>query len=314
MNAFELLGIDGGNPLGFMAALGVLRAVTIADPLARMGWLVDATPPRPTMHTALDENGAADAVLAEAGIASKVIENLGDDICRPLDKWERNWQEAACKALEEWHNMGCLPGMPSPTDYFAAFVSANGEGNDSKRQISWLDFCNAASSQYLFKNFRKAMAILVGEPTSASRLPNAPDRQQRGRDLIVANIFRGENYCSTQKGISMNWDPASLREHALRWIKPENEEKPVDVPQNVCAFLGFAALSSMLVGNRLKTCGVDPQGAFFSWRLPQAPVQYAEALSATTTVSALSGTMVWASKRITLDKGRHFFAPATCQG
>lgn len=314
MNAFELMGIDGGNPLGFLAALGVLRAVTAKDPQCKLSWRIDATPPRPTLHTALDENGVADAILAEADTARGIVEKLGDDICRPPNDWQKNWTEAAHRALAEWHDAGCLPGMPSPTDYFAAFVSAKGKDDDAKDQISWLDFCNGASGQYLFKNFRKALAILAGESANASRSPDAPDAPPRGRELVLANLFRRESHCSTQKGISMNWDPASLREHALRWTKPENEEKPVDVPLNVCAFLGYAALSSMLVGKRLKTCGVDPQEEFFRWRLPSSPVWYAEALATATATIALPEAMVWESKRLVADKGRRYFAPAACLG
>ena len=51
MNEIELIGLDGGNLLGYLAALGTLRVLTLAEPEAavRMSWL-DKGWWRPVVH------------------------------------------------------------------------------------------------------------------------------------------------------------------------------------------------------------------------------------------------------------------------
>jgi len=51
MREIELVGLDGGNLLGYLAALGTLRVLTLAGPEAdvRMSW-VDKGWWRPVVH------------------------------------------------------------------------------------------------------------------------------------------------------------------------------------------------------------------------------------------------------------------------
>ncbi|MBP5233794.1 MAG: hypothetical protein J6333_10345 [Planctomycetes bacterium] len=328
MNEFELQGIDGSNPLGFLAALGVLRAVAVQDPQCKMSWHTDAAPPRPTLHTALDENGVADAVLAEAELACKVVDELGSThiSATPPDKY----RNAARKWID---NNLSLPGVPSPTDYFAAFtcdalaaISKKGKDvaqEDSKNDgktlpFSQLSFSNGASGQLLFKDFRNLVRLLL-QPSAPVRprrkgqtaVPSTP--APSGRALVIANILNGASHMAADKAQSMNWDPGSRRAYALRWVKPEKENKAVDVPLNVCAFLGFASLTSLPVGDELKTCGFDRANRWFHWQLSEVPVPYAVAL-AQVTAPTLPGGVAWASERINPDGKRYYFAPAACQG
>lgn len=65
MNIHELKGIDGTNPLGFLAAMGAFRVAALHDPNSKMAWETDVPAPYPILTTTLSQEFLAQAVCEE---------------------------------------------------------------------------------------------------------------------------------------------------------------------------------------------------------------------------------------------------------
>lgn len=282
MNTLELKGIDGRSPIGMLAALGALRVATLQNRSTRMGWNTDTLPFHPILETPLTADEFSEAVCAEARRIATSVVTYGDMIKIDSAKYR--------EAAELHMPLGGLPGDLTDSDYFAAFAcDATTEKGFVKPTL--LSFSNNSSGQVLFEHFRK-----LAQTCSAQ--------------LVMSNIVNDTPKLGECTGL--NWDPGSLRSHALRWRDPDDDEKQTDAPMNVLAFLGLAAIPAVPSGRMLATAGFDAKGKHWCWPIWDGVLSYGVVCSLFTAPITAGITYRYSARRFMVEK-RPYFAPATQQ-
>lgn len=245
MNTLELKGINGTNPLGFLAALGAFRVATLADSSAKMGWRVDSATPHPYLQTALTAEPFAEAVCEEAKRVAQEVAAYADIIKVPAS----DYRDTALAHMPQH----ALPCTPTDADYFAAFACDGVVDKEGKVEPSRLSFSNGGGMQFLLKDYRTLAARCLA-------------------DEVRANILQGLG--NVQPLTNLNWDPAALRSYALRWNDPNSDKKDTDVPANVLAFIGLTWFPSVPSIHDLVTAGFSERGRVWTWALWDRPASF----------------------------------------
>lgn len=282
MNTHELKGIDGTNPLGFLAAMGAFRVSALHDPDAKLAWQTVAPVPYPLLTTTLSQEGFAQAVCKEALHAAAAVKKLGDVIkCSPA-----KYRETCMEHLNQDH----LPGDLSLADYFSAFASDATTDEKGDVRPTLFSFSNGGGGQNLLKDF-----------ATLATMCNVQE--------VVANIFQNKNV--THACTNTNWDPAALRSYALRWKDPEKSDKETNVPMHTLAFLGLAFFTSVPKFDVLATSGFDDKGKTWTWPIWEDPVRYREIASLLAVQPVYApGIRQYSTRRFSSNK-RLYFAPFT---
>jgi len=231
-----LTGIDGSNPLGFLAALGCLRLLDHRYPHARLHWEMDGAW-RPVLSGAgLDEGQLVEALLESPPIPVEVVSLLGKNLTVNPDTFR-----AFMRAAEE---------SASGAGFAAAFGSEACE-DKKKGRIEYTDFCFITGSGH--QDFVETARKLI-VATTASHLWRA--------------LF--EPWRRADKGLSFRWDPADAVEYALRWDDPGPLGAWGDWGANRLAVEALPLLPVQPTGEGLATTGFRKDE--FTWPLWMYPV------------------------------------------
>ncbi len=304
MNQEKLPGLDGSEPLGFLAGLGVMRIVSGRYPETTIRWepagglwnpVIETEPA--TFKISLDSLSELLSVTLEkvAGSGLYGICSMGDKIgIEPIVFREHAgravhdfWNHAEGALLERWR-----------ANLEAALASACGCDaiTDDKGMIAptSISFSNGASGQLLIKDFRNAALLCKPEKIIASLSGNP----------------------ANERITSLNWDPRDQRAAALRWQDPASEPSWVDPAANALAFIGMTYLTAV-PSSDIKTTGWKyerPRG--FVWPLWQhALVSDEVAMLLAHTLSPEKAVQtgieeVRFSMAINPDGKRNYFAPS----
>jgi hypothetical protein len=189
-----LRAIDGSNPLGFLAALGTLRLLSLdTGANIKMGWerLNGFWRPRLRgIHPFEDELCEKLATCHWWAPAKEFVTSLGENITIPKGKFQPFVERAGQAA--SLHDRRAA-------DFAAAFGCEVCEEEDNDR-IERTDFCFITGSGH--QNFLGTIAALQKNVTC--------------RHLREA-LFEGWR---PEKGFSMRWDPSDAAEYALQWNDP----------------------------------------------------------------------------------------------
>jgi len=154
MHEIELVGLDGGNLLGYMAALGTLRVLTLAEPCeVRMRWVEKGWWTPVIRHARIKTGKELVATLASrvCGDASvNAAWKIGDDLTLPRVDFAghlKTWAEAA------------TPVHRSVADFLTAFGSDAFGTGPKKEQMSDSEFrtMSGAGHQH-FLGFMRELA------------------------------------------------------------------------------------------------------------------------------------------------------------
>ena len=240
-----LSGIDGGNPLGFLAALGALRTATRALPNAevRMKWQIDYGSWRPALMSTHDLSPSTliDHLMPLLkGMTGHPAFAFSDDLTLSSDEFRSVAAAASSKA--------------SPQDRtFADFVVAFGcdglvtSGNEQRIQDTALRTMSGAGHQH-FLGFMRELV----EKTELCHLHDA--------------LFERWTYADDKP--SLRWDPIDDRRYALRWREPSGDPVKTVRGANRLAIEALPLLPTAVVGKTLETTGFQrwrKQGIFFTW-------------------------------------------------
>jgi hypothetical protein len=231
MSRILLRGIDGSNPLGYMAALGTLRLLSASVAGVRMHWLQDGAW-RPQL-SGLEEPGeeALCELLANtAGVPAELImKALGKNITVDRLTFERFVQEVHAHTRFEERRAA---------DFATSFGSEVCD-DEKKGRIEYTLFCFITGSGH--QDFLDTMRAL-GEKVTAKHLHQA--------------LF--EPWRNSDKGLSMRWDPGDAREYALRWSDPGPEGAWTVWGANRLAIEALPLLPAFPTRRRLDTVGFRP--------------------------------------------------------
>lgn len=252
MSRIQLVGVDGSNPLGFLAALGLLRIV----PCAKLGffedgscrafvdWLDKGEPDLATLITA-DAEAAANAsapwrfTYTKAATKKREPQQVADLKPPPDD-----FKKFLTICIDSW-----LMGGDEAAAYAAAYgtdVAVDGKGNTKPTAFHF----TAANQAFL--------GAVEGIRASVTQ------------EWVEISLFKGHG---ARPGSNLRWDPSAERNWALMANNPNDDGTSVDAPLEWLAFRGLPLLPSFPRGSRITTTGVVGRAddMMFKWPLWSIP-------------------------------------------
>jgi hypothetical protein len=200
MHEIELIGLDGGNLLAYLAALGTLRVLTLAEPGAevRMSWVEKGWWTPTVHHSRISTREELIVKLAErvCGEAStNAAWEIGDDLTLTRAEFHERLEAGALEATSTNREV---------TDYLAAFGSDVFGSGSKKEQISDTEFrtMSGAGHQH-FLGFMRELA-------------KGSEAEHLRRALL-------ESWDYADERPSLRWDPSDYRPHALRAEDPSGD-------------------------------------------------------------------------------------------
>jgi hypothetical protein len=191
-----LTGLDGGNPLAFLAALGTLRALSLAwpDRGVRMSWRKVGGAWRPVLHgESLRMPDALSALMDQCGLARRhPTLGLADDLTIPALDYREHLLH-----LISLHDR-------EATAYAAAFGSEAHSDDKGNIDDTSLRTMSGAGHQHFLKTMRDILAGI------------RPDQLEEA-------MIGPWRYADPLKGLSLRFDPLDEKRYALRWDDPSGD-------------------------------------------------------------------------------------------
>lgn len=238
----ELRGLDGSNPLGFLAALGVQAALDHARRPAALQW-TDMPLPYPSLSGGVELKTVAEAAvdlaehwLAGPALAKHVENKLKLSRAEIADYLRRARAEGSAGVLAQ-----CL-------------VAENSLDNQQKAKPSDLYF---TAGQMKFVTMARA---ILGEVTG---------------DELVADMTGPWTY--TGKRPSLMWDVVDDRVYALRATDPSSEKKLSNPGAEALALMGLSLYPCFrsATGTVSQGCAGSWKRGTFTWPLWSRPASLA---------------------------------------
>jgi hypothetical protein len=197
MHEMELTGLDGSNLLGYLAALGTLRVLTLAEPGAevRMRW-EDNRCWRPILcHSRIGTGEELIGALGERVCGAPSIDpawEIGKDLTLTCVEFRKHLDEQASRSQSTQRNAA---------DFLVAFGS---DVFGKKEQMSDTGFrtMSGAGHQH-FLGFMRELAV--------------------GTEAEHIKCAVLEQWAYADGRPSLRWDPADYRPHALRAEDPSDD-------------------------------------------------------------------------------------------
>lgn len=251
MSLIDLVGVDGSNPRGFLAALGLLRVV----PDAKVAFAADGsfrayfdgagrTQSEIVMLIAADAASAASNPSWRLTYTKPATKKQGPQEVADLKPPPADFKLFLTRCLECW-----LKGDDMPAMYAAAFgtdVAVDSKGNTKPTAFHF----TAANQTFL-----GAVEVI---------------RASLSPEWIETSLFKGHG---EKPGSNLRWDPASERNWALMANNPNDDGTRVDAPLEWLAFRGLPLLPCFPQGTRIVTTAVRGRGEdmTFTWPLWSVP-------------------------------------------
>lgn len=190
-----LRGIDGSNPLGYLAALGSLRLLDGAIAGVKLRWVLDGGwRPELSGLGSHDEQSLCEILANAKGVPTEAFSGLGKNITVGPTIFGKFAAEAGESARA---------GDRRAADFAASFGSEVCI-EEKKDRIQYTSLCFITGSGH--QDFLETMKKLA---------------EKAGVEHLRRTLFEKWQY--SDEGLSMRWDPAEAREYALRWNDPGPE-------------------------------------------------------------------------------------------
>lgn len=302
-NEIELTGIDGGNPLGFLAAVGTFRTISLVwvERAISMSWRINNGLWRPIFH-GIGGTETDDFIEALDSGLKTMRNHPAFTFANDLTVTPDNLREQAKQAQSAGNRQN-----RSHADFIAAFgsetVPRTERGMEGQIQDTAFRTMSGTGHQH-FLGFMRELATST-----------APEH-------LTTAIFHEWQYADP--GPSLRWDPNEDRRYALRWGDPGNSSKsPIRTVRgaNRLAIEALPLLPTAPVGKQLETTGFKQQrgeGVVWTWpmwtvALSLDPIRSVLALADLQApkpnrplLAALGIAEVFRCQRITVGKYRNF--------
>lgn len=244
MHEIELTGLDGSNLLAFLAALGTLRVLTLAEPDAsvKLRWR-DRGFWMPVIHHSR---------IADPG---KLVDALAARMCNATPgfadadlKAERSeFRERLAEAFDN------LPLM----DELAAAASEFVPAKENRPTPTLFNAIGIPKSGKATSGFAGYVKEICNQTT-----PRQIDRAIRGP------------WTYDDPSPMMRWDPNELRIHALRATDPAPDQKKIcEKGANRLAIEALAFFPVFPVRRSARTVAFGPKGEFVRWPIWTSPTE-----------------------------------------
>ena len=294
-----LSGLDGSNPLGFLAAIGTLCASVQADSSNdwRLGWEVQGGNWVPVLVGNEDRS--------EEYLAKELADSLHSESTPEFDLGAgvKNL-DIEPRLFRQYANQAQHQAVPQDRRY-ADFIAAYGcDGLKTKDKKSIQDTELRTMSGQGQQHFLGTMKQLT-EETQEKQLRQA--------------LFAPWEYPDEKLG--MRWDPQEDRRYALRWGKPSDSPTKTMRGANRLAIEALPLLPSVPSQGRLRTTGFfmdNKKALFFTWPIWKDALR-ADVIRSLLALSelqeptpnrdhlyAMGIVEVYRSQRISVDRYRNF--------
>jgi hypothetical protein len=245
VNDVPLPALDGANPLGFLAALGVLDILAATTPGVTLRWTDDLIP-----H----------AIISGTYDLDQLLETLDKDRAEwPHSSLLRFPEEQSLsdakpdgKQLRAWFEFVSGPaGSPASADHLCAIVAEGAFDNNGKAKPTHLHF-TAGRQQFL--NMVRTLALNVDK----DRLHEA-----------VCGPWRYDSVLP-----SLSWDSRGERIYAIRATNPSDDKRRGVPGADWLAFRGLVFYPTARTARgtlRTTACDADWKDGAFRWPLWQVP-------------------------------------------
>jgi CRISPR-associated endonuclease/helicase Cas3 len=188
-----LTGLDGSNPLAFLAALGTMRSLTLASPACevKMAWAMQSGIWSPVIH--LQES------VDEVGLISILFDHLEQDIRKHPAAFLENMHgadEADVRRLFRDRAGAAQPSDRNDLEWLSAMSSDVATEATSQLQTARRD--------YFFGNMKSVMSLTTSEH-------------------LERTLFRPWDYGDPLENQSLHLEPSEDRRHAHQWHKPSGD-------------------------------------------------------------------------------------------
>ncbi len=256
IHEIELTGLDGSNPLAFLAALGTLRVLHLQDPEndVSLAWRMNRGAWRPTISStaaAFDP----DTILANLDdylgnpLQAQVLQEIGPD----LTVTGANFRLLCERYVQIAHDTSQPQFGRVPSDFLAAFGCDSVTQDDaltSLIQDTALRTMSGAGHQH----FVQFMLEIIASTTL---------------DHLRRALFEVWTYQDEGRGKNLRWDPQDDRRYALRWKNPSSDPNTTVRGANRLAIEALPLLTTAPVRGRLETTGfVQRRGDGVRWTWP----------------------------------------------
>lgn len=254
MNELTLEGIDGSNPLGFLAAVGTLcSSVRLRLGLdIRLYWQPVSGLWKPiisgivTSGTQAFSKTLSDSLEKMRGQPALAI---ADDLVIDFENFRTEAQRAQIYAS---------PRDRIDVDFLAAFgneaTRSKEKGRDRNIQDTALRTMSGAGHQH-FLGFMRDLIENTRE------------------EHLFAALF--QNWSYTESGPSLRWDPNDDRRYALRWKEPSGDPVVTVRGANRLAIEALPLLPTAPLRKKLETTGFTQRrgaGVFWTWPIWTTPI------------------------------------------
>jgi hypothetical protein len=240
VTAHELAGLEAHNPLGFLAALGLLR---VLDDHARAARL-------PAPRLAFVDRGAWIAALTTPLARDEIVEVILRDAAALAD----------CVAVQfEYDDDGALlpPGQPGTRDLKPSPAAARAvleQAAAADRRSA--DLAAAWFTELVTDNNGRAKPTAFHFTAGQQTFLAMVDKLRCGIDAADVREALEGPWSNKSSLPSMAWDASVARLYALRATNPSGEKRGSVPGANWLAVLGLAFFPVMAAGARLATTAV----------------------------------------------------------
>ncbi len=298
----DLVGLDGSNPLAFLAALGTLRLLDRERPGSRLAWQ--------SAHGAWTPRLWVEGAIEEATLAEALAETLRATASQPaLDRWDD--LSVAPEEFRDFVVDAARAASPSDrhwADFAAAFgCEATPDSTGSRTTIE--DTALRTMSGAGHQHFLLTMRHILGSVTA---------------EHVRKALFEPWAYDDPVEKSTLRWDPEDDVRYALRWRNPsgdpERKRRGSMLGANALAVHGMPLFPTAPVAKRLRTTGFSRLKRQVTWTWPiwepPVPLPVVHSLLALADLQALAPPRaelarrgiveIYRSRRITTGKYRNF--------
>lgn len=248
-HSLPLPGIDGANPLGFLAALGTWRITDQLHPETKLHWEPHGGHWAPVLNLPRE--------ITEENFTKEVHTELAKMHTHPVFTFSQNlklkpqeFKREAIRASEDWFS--------NRDRISASFLAAFGSSVATNDQGDIEDTAFRTMSGAGHQHFLKTMNDLASITTKGQ---------------IHQTLFTAWTY--TEEKVGLRWDPSEDKRYALAWNNPSSDATMTQRGANRLAIEALPLFPTAPMGSHLETTGFSghrSNDTFWTWPIWEAPI------------------------------------------